>query len=152
VTPAAAPAIHAPLPHLTVRHRLRGVLVDERGVAPTVSVVMLFPLIAVLLFAGIQTVLWQHARTIAADRANQTAALVAVGDLTPADADSQLTSELDNYPDLADVEVTVSLIDTADRQTVSVTVTAEANGIIIGTRNRISLTTGTPVEAWQPLP
>jgi len=127
---------------------LRNVLIDEHGVAPTVSVVLLFPLIAVLLFAGIQTVLWQHARTIAADRANQTAALVAVGDLTAANADSLLTSELDNDPDLADVDVTV----TDDGQTVTVTVTADANGIIIGTRNRISLTTATPVEAWQPLP
>jgi hypothetical protein len=152
VTPAAAHAIHAPPHRPTARERLRAVLVDEHGVAPTVSVVMLFPLIAVLLFAGIQTVLWQHARTIAADRANQTAALVAVGDLTAADADSRLTSELDNDPDLADVDVTVNVIDTAGGQTVTVTVTAEANGIIIGTRTRISLTTATPVEAWQPLP
>lgn len=128
--------------------RVRIAARDDHGVAPTISVVLMFPLIAVLLFAGIQTVLWQHARTLAADRANQTAALVATGDLTAAAATATLEAELDASPDLSNVNVTIS--DTGEIVTVSVS--ADANGIIIGTRTTIAVTTATPIEAWTPLP
>ena len=130
------------------RRRLAATWRDEHGLATSVAVVLLAPLTLGLTLIGVQTVLWQHARTIAADRANQTAALVAAGQLGPVEADAQLTASLDASADLADVDVDVDATD----QLVTVTVAADANGILVGTRTRIRLTTSTPVEGWQPLP
>ncbi len=130
------------------RRRLRAVWRDERGLASTVQVIVLLPLTATLLFAGVQTVLWQHARTVTADRANQTAALVATGQLTPTEADDLLTATLNNDPDIAGADVTI----TATATVITVSVNADANGILTGTRTRIHLDTATPTEGWQPLP
>jgi hypothetical protein len=128
--------------------RLRAVWQDERGLSSTVEVVLLFPLVAGLLLVGVQTVLWQNARSVAADNANQTAALVASGQLTPTEADQLLTARLDLHPDLTASNVTV----TRNAQLVTVTVTATAPGMLAGTRTRITLDTSTPTEGWQPLP
>jgi hypothetical protein len=133
-----------------VTGRVRVAVTDQRGVASTVTVMVMFPLTAVLLLAGVQTVLWQHARTTAADMANQTATLVATGDLNPADADTQLTARLDAHPDMTNIDVTI----TTTAGLVTVTVAGDAHGILIGTRTRtrIHTTTATPTEQWQPLP
>lgn len=111
-------------------------------------VVLLVPLTLGLVLMSVQTVLWQHARTIASDRANQTAALVAAGEVGPAEADAELTANLNALPDLANVEVDVARTD----QLVTVSVSGDARGILAGTRTRIRLTSATPVEGWQPLP
>jgi hypothetical protein len=111
-------------------------------------VVLLFPLTAVLLFAGVQTVLWQHARTIAADRANQVAAEVATGELTTTDAQTVLTNALSTERDLHQIVVDVR----TTGQLVSITVTADAPGIVLGTHTHFSIHASAPVEGWQPLP
>ena len=131
-----------------LRRRLAAAWRDDRGFATNVMVVLLVPLTLGLVLISVQTVLWQHARTIAADRANQTAALVAAGELGPAEADAELTANLNTLPDLANVEVDVARTD----QLVTVSVSGDARGILAGTRTRIRLTSATPVEGWQPLP
>jgi hypothetical protein len=133
---------------VSVTARLRRTVTDEHGVSVTVSVIFMAPVTVILLFAGIQTVLWQHARTIAADRANQVVVQVATGDLTPDEADTLLTDTLSASPDLAGVDVEV--IDNG--QVAAVTVTAQARGVLIGTYKTISITTNTPLEQWQALP
>ena len=131
-----------------LRRRLAAAWRDDRGFATNVMVVLLVPLTLGLVLISVQTVLWQHARTIAADRANQTAALVAAGELGPAEADAELTANLNTHPDLANVEVDVARTD----QLVTVSVSGDARGILAGTRTRIRLTSATPVEGWQTLP
>ena len=121
---------------------------DDRGVAATVEVLLLLPLTTGLLLMGVQTVLWQHARTLAADRANQTAALVATGELGVTAATDQLTARLEASPDLTRVAVTV----TRTAQLVTVHVSAQAHGILVGTRTRVTVDAATPTEGWQPLP
>ena len=133
---------------VSVIARCRRAITDERGVSATVSVIFMAPVTVILFFGSIQTVLWQHARTIAADRANQVVVQVATGDLTPSEADTLLTNSLNANPDLAAVDVVV--VDNG--QVASVTVTAQARGVIIGTHKTISIATNTPLENWQPLP
>ena len=122
--------------------------VGEVGTATTVTIVLLFPVTAIMLFAGVQTVLWQHARTISTDRANQTAAAVAAGELTPATGQATLTAALTDERDLRPVRVDVE----TTGGVVTVTVVADAPGILIGTRTRITVRAATPIEAWQTLP
>ena len=133
---------------VSVIARCRRVIADERGVSVTVSVIFMAPITVILLFGGIQTVLWQHARTIAADRANQVVVQVATGDLSPAEADALLTNSLTDYPDLTAVNVEV--VDNG--QVAAITVTAQARGVLLGTYKTISIQTNTPIEDWQPLP
>lgn len=121
---------------------------DERGLSSTVQVVVFFPLTAGLTLIGVQTALWQHARNSAADYANQTAALVATGQLTASAADTRLTMLLDDHPDLSNSSVTVTM--TAEQVTVNVA--ADAPGMIAGTRTRVTVNSATPTEGWQPLP
>ena len=128
--------------------RCRRVIADERGVSVTVSVIFMAPITVLLMFGGIQTVLWQHARTIAADRANQVVVQVATGDLSPSEADALLTDNLNANPDLRAVDVEV--VDNG--QVAVVTVTAQARGVLLGTYKTISIQTNTPIESWQPLP
>ena len=123
-------------------------LVGDSGTATTVTVVAMFPLTAVLLFAGVQTVLWQHARTIAADRADQIAAQVATGNLNPDSARVALDGALRAERDLRPVTVTVN----RDAQLVTVDVIAEVPGILVGTTTRIRVHASAPTEGWQPLP
>lgn len=128
--------------------RCRRVIADERGVSVTVTVIFMAPITVLLMFAGIQTVLWQHARTIAADRANQVVVQVATGDLSAGEADALLTDNLNANPDLRGVNVEVI----SNGQIAAVTVTAEARGVLLGTYKTISIQTNTPIENWQPLP
>jgi hypothetical protein len=130
------------------RGPLAAVWHDDRGLATNIAVLLMAPLAVALILIGVQATLWRNARTIAADRANQTAALVAAGQLTPAAADAELTASLDALADLTNVDVDV--VDNG--QLVTVTVAGDARGIIVGTRNRVRLTSATPVEGWQPLP
>ncbi len=133
---------------MSVIARCRRVIADERGVSVTVTVIFMAPITVLLMFAGIQTVLWQHARTIAADRANQVVVQVATGDLSAGEADALLTDNLNANPDLRGVNVEVI----SNGQIAAVTVTAEARGVLLGTYKTISIQTNTPIETWQPLP
>lgn len=133
---------------ISVIARCRRVIADERGVSVTVTVIFMAPITVLLMFAGIQTVLWQHARTIAADRANQVVVQVATGDLSAGEADVLLTDNLNANPDLRGVNVEVI----SNGQIAAVTVTAEARGVLLGTYKTISIQTNTPIENWQPLP
>ena len=133
---------------VSLRARCRRAIADERGVSVTVGVIFMAPVTVILFFASIQTVLWQHSRTIAADRANQVVVQVATGDLTPGEADALLTDSLNAYPDLTAVEVDV--VDNG--QVASITVTAQARGVLIGTYKTITIQTNTPLENWQALP
>jgi hypothetical protein len=130
------------------RRRLVRAWHDEHGFATNVMVILLVPLTLGLVLIGVQTVLWQHARTVTSDRANQTAALVAAGELGAAEGDAQLTASLTDLDDLANVDVDIAATD----ELITVTVAGDARGILVGTRTRIRLTTTTPVEGWRPLP
>lgn len=133
---------------VSVLARCRRAIADERGVSATVGVIMMAPVTVALFFASFQTVLWQHSRTIAADRANQVVVQVATGDLSPGEADALLTNSLTAHPDLTAVQVDV--VDNG--QVASITVTAQARGVLIGTYKTITIQTNTPLENWQPLP
>ena len=139
---------HDTAPPRTAPHRRSRRERSEAGAAHTTVIVLLFPLTAIMLFAGVQTVLWQHARTIAADRANQVAAAVAAAELTPTEGRTRLTDTLRAERDLRPLTVTV----TRDERLVTVTVIVDAPGILLGTRTRVSVHAAAPTEGWQPLP
>ena len=128
--------------------RIRRRCAGDRGAAQTLTIVLLFPVTALLLFAGVQTVLWQHARTIATDRADQIVAQIAAGALTPAQASAELTAALRAERDLRRLTIAVD----RNARLSSVLVTADVPGILLGTHTRISVRAGAPTEGWQPLP
>ena len=119
----------------------RRALADDRGTAATI---LLFPLFAVVVFAIVQVLLWQHDRQLAASAADQAAAAVALYGASPGDA------EADAYADLAAAglrDVSVS-IERGATETV-VVVSGDAPGILIGTSARVSARSVTSTERFQ---
>jgi hypothetical protein len=122
--------------------RLRG----DGGAATSLAVALLTPMFIVLAFAAFQAALWSHARTEARVVARDTAALVARSGVAAADARASATAILEADTDLHNVAVEVNSIDGV----VTVTVTADAPGIIRGTSDSVAVTSAVPVEALTP--
>lgn len=112
----------------------------------SLSVALLTPLFVVLAFAAFQAALWSHARTEARVVARDTAALVARAAVPPGDAVASATAVLEADTDLRNVAV----IAREDPGLVTVTVTAEAPGIIRGTSTTLEVTSAIPVEELTP--
>jgi hypothetical protein len=152
-TPASAgptPCRH-PDRSSTARSGWRHALVDDHGLTVSAQVVVFLPFTVVLLFAGIQAALWQHTRVQTADIAHQVAAVTAA-DTQPLSATlSSAKTRLAARTDLTDVAITV---DTAANggELVVVTITGRVPGIITGTAIDVSVSSATPIEAWEPLP
>lgn len=102
------------------------------------------PVLTLLLFAAIQAGLWNHARTYARAQARTTAADIARGGAHPADAEINAERNLAARADLRDVDVTV----TVAGEQVTVTITAEAPGILIGTTSSMTVAAVMPIEGW----
>ena len=116
----------------------------DRG-STSLSVVLVAPILVVLMFAGFQAALWNHARAEARVVARSTAVLVARDGL-PATQATQLA--LDSLADrLADADVSVQSVD----GNVVVVVTGDAPGILRGTSRGLIVTVALPIEGWVPL-
>jgi hypothetical protein len=114
----------------------------DRGVATSLTVVLVAPVFMVIAFAAVQAALWGHARTEARIVARDTASLVARSGVHPTTAASSARAVLVADTDLADVQVTIDL----HAALVAVTVSGRAPGIIRGTTNAVAATAALPLE------
>jgi hypothetical protein len=130
--------VAAALPDSGPTRRLRG----DRGAATSLAVALLTPMFVVLAFAAFQAALWSHARTEARVVARDTAALVARSGVDAGDAQASATAILEADTDLRNVVVAVS----STGGVVTVTVTADAPGIIRGTADAVGVTSAVPIE------
>jgi hypothetical protein len=133
-TPAPDSAARSP--------RLRG----DRGAATSLAVALLTPMFVVLAFAAFQAALWSHAKTEARVIARDTAALVARSGVAAGDAQSSAVAILEADTDLRDVVVSVG----STGGVVTVTVTADAPGILRGTATAVAVTSAVPIEELTP--
>jgi len=124
-----------------VATRARG----DRG-ATSLAAALLTPVFVVLAFAAFQAAMWSHARTEARVVARDTAALIARSNVAAGDAASSATAVLNADTELRNVVVAVD--DGAD--VVTVTITADAPGIIRGTSAAVSVTSAVPREMVTP--
>lgn len=99
-----------------------------------------------LAFAAFQAALWSHAKTEARVIARDTAALVARSGVAAGDAQASAAAILGADTDLRNVVVGVA----SSSGLVTVTVTAEAPGIIRGTTNAVAVTSAVPIEEITP--
>jgi hypothetical protein len=134
--------VAAAFPGDAAMRRLRG----DRGAATSLAVALLTPMFVVLAFAAFQAALWSHARTEARVVARDTAALVARSGVAAGDAQASATVILEADTDLRNVVVSVS----STGGVVTVTVTADAPGIIRGTTNSVGVTSAVPIEEITP--
>jgi hypothetical protein len=134
--------VAAALPDAVAPRRVRG----DRGAATSLAVALLTPMFVVLAFAAFQAALWSHARTEARVVARDTAALVARSGVAAGDASASATAILEADTDLRNVSVAVE----STAGVVTVTVTADAPGIIRGTTNSVAVTSAVPVEEITP--
>jgi hypothetical protein len=132
----------AAIPDVTASPRLRG----DDGAATSLAVALLTPMFVVLAFAAVQAALWSHARTEARVVARDTAALVARAGVDAEDARASATAILETDTDLRNVAVEVNSSDGV----VTVTVTADAPGIIRGTSDGVAVTSAVPLEEITP--
>ena len=139
--PGGARPDHGALQRRNAR-RLHG----DTGAATSLSVALLTPVFVLLAVAAFQAALWSHARTEARVIARDTAALVARAQVTVDDARSSATAVLAADTDLRNVSVRVD----AGADIVTVTVTAEAPGILRGTSAPVSVTSAIPREGLTP--
>ena len=122
--------------------RLRG----ARGGATSLSLALLTPMFVILAFAAFQAAMWSHAKTEARVVARDAAALVARSAVPARDAEASAMLILEADTDLRNVAVTA----TSAAGLVTVTVTADAPGIIRGTSTGISVTSAVPIEELTP--
>lgn len=128
--------------HRRVRRRCTG----DDGASTSLSVALLTPIFVVLAFAALQAALWSHARTEARVVARDTAALVARSGVTSGDAAASARSVLTADTSLNDVSVVIG----QSGGVVTVTISADAPGIVHGTTRRVTVTAAVPVEELTP--
>ena len=118
----------------------------DTGAATSLSVALLTPMFVILAFAAFQAAIWSHAKTEARVVARDTAALVARSAVPAGDAEASATAILEADTDLRNVAVTA----TSAAGVVTVTITAEAPGVIRGTSNDVSVASAVPIEELTP--
>ena len=118
----------------------------DRGSA-SLTIVLLAPLMLLLMFAGFQAAMWNHARTEARVIARETAVLVARDRLPATRAIAVASSSLANDSVLSETRVSVDTTAIA----VTVTITGQAPGILRGTSAAMRVTVAVPLEGWVPL-
>lgn len=116
----------------------------DRG-STSLSVVLVAPILVVLMFAGFQAALWNHARAEARVVARSTAVLVARDGLPTAQATQLALDSLAQR--LARADVSVRSVD----GNVVVVVAGDAPGILRGTSRGLVVTVALPIEGWVPL-
>jgi TadE-like protein len=118
----------------------------DRGSA-SLTIVLLAPLLLLLMFAGFQAAMWNHARTEARVIARETAVLVARDRLPATRAIAAASSSLAIDSVLSDTRVSVD----TTAKIVTVTITGQAPGILRGTSAAMRVTVAVPLEGWVPL-
>jgi hypothetical protein len=118
----------------------------DRGSA-SLTVVLLAPLLLVLMFAGFQAAMWNHARTEARVVARETAVLVARDHVGAGAAAEVATTSLAKDSLLTSPQVFVRTTDTA----VVITITGRAAGLLRGTSSAVRVTAAVSRERWVPL-
>ena len=117
---------------------------SDRG-STSLSIVLVTPILVVLMFAGFQAALWNHARAHARVVARSTAMLVARDGLPSAQA--ALVAEESLAGRISGAQVTVDVV----AGNVVVVITGDAPGILRGTSRGLMVTVALPVEGWVPL-
>jgi len=108
--------------------------------------VLLAPIVVVLMFAGFQAALWNHARAQARSVARDTAALVARQGVPAEQAVASAQAALAD----AELQRPQVSIDTG-AGVVRVTITGDAPGILRGTSSGVAVHAELPIEGWVPL-
>ena len=119
---------------------------QDRGSA-SLTIVLVAPVLLVLMFAGFQAAMWNHARTEARVVARETAVLVARDHLSAEQAVAAASASLATDSVLSGVDVRVDTTST----TISVTITGDAPGMLRGTSAGVSVTVAVSREGWVPL-
>jgi len=118
----------------------------DRGSA-SLTTVLLGPLLVVVMFAGFQAAMWNHARTEARVVARETAVLVARDHLPVGAAAEVATTSLGRDSVLTEPHVSVQSTDSA----VVITITGRAPGLLRGTSSAVRVTSAVSREGWVPL-
>ena len=118
----------------------------DRGAA-SLTIVLLAPMLLVLMFAGFQAAMWNHARTEARVIARETAALVARDHLPAPKAVAAAVASLASDSVLSAVNVAVDTTATI----VTVTITGDAPGMLRGTSASVHVTVALSLEGWVAL-
>ncbi|HEY4610239.1 MAG TPA: TadE/TadG family type IV pilus assembly protein [Ilumatobacteraceae bacterium] len=118
----------------------------DRG-STSLTVVLLAPLLLVLMFAGFQAAMWNHARTEARVVARETAVLVARDHLPASAAVQVATTSLAKDSVLGTPKVFVRSTEDA----VVITITGRAPGLLRGTSSAVSVTAAVSREGWVSL-
>ncbi len=118
----------------------------DHGTA-SLTIVLLAPMLLVLMFAGFQAAMWNHARTEARVIARETAALVARDHLPAPQAVAAAVASLASDSELGAVNVAVDTTATI----VTVTITGDAPGMLRGTSASVRVTVALSLEGWVEL-
>lgn len=117
----------------------------DRGSA-SLQVVLLTPILVVLMFAGWQAALWNHAHTDARVIARETAVLVARDRLPIGQAVTAAKASLANS-DLHAPDVDI----VSNGELITVTISGDAPGILRGTSSHLTVHASVPTTGWAPL-
>jgi hypothetical protein len=118
----------------------------DRGSA-SLTIVLVAPLVLLLMFAGFQAAMWNHARTEARVVARETAVLVARDHVSPLQAVTAAMASLATDSLLSRVDVRVETTTLA----ISVTITGDAPGMLRGTSSAVSVTVAVARDGWVSL-
>ena len=118
----------------------------DHGTA-SLTIVLLAPMLLVLMFAGFQAAMWNHARTEARVIARETAALVARDHLPAPQAVAAAVASLASDSELGAVNVAVDTTATI----VTVTITGDAPGMLRGTSASVRVRVALSLEGWVAL-
>jgi len=122
----------------------------DRG-STSLTIVLLTPVFVVIAFMAFQAAMWTNARTEARAAARDAAVLVARFGAQPDDVEVSTRAALDGTSSLDVIDVDVpTLQEIGVAGVVSVTVTARANGILVGTSTEVSVTEAVPFEEFRP--
>jgi hypothetical protein len=116
----------------------------DLGASQSISLILLVPVMTALAFIGIQTATWSHARAETRVVARDGAALVARGAVKPVEAGQMIEEALRGSSALADVAVSVE----RTPEGVTVTVNAQAPGMLIGTSRDLRVVEFVPESGW----
>jgi hypothetical protein len=117
---------------------------SDRG-STSLAVVLVTPILVVLMFAGFQSALWNHARAEARVVARSTAVLVARDGIPTTQAAALARESLAGR--LAGTQVSVEVM----AGNVLVVISGDAPGILRGTARGLTVSVAVPVEGWVPL-
>jgi len=121
----------------------------DRG-STSLTIVLLTPAFVVVACMAFQAAMWTNARTEARAAARDAAVLVARFGAHPDDVERSIRATLDSKSSLEVIDVAMPTLQEIDAGgVVAVTITARANGILVGTGTVISVTEAVPFEEFR---